>query len=288
MKARSSQRQLLRAVMPLAGCLAAALSLLGSGCATGPGAPAYVTHPPPPSEEVRAGLGVITVVVTEPQSTEIAQPMDKGLAAGKGASGGFLMALESGVTSGDANAFVGSLFLAPVAAAGGAIYGAFAGMNENEYKRITMALRQVVLTDDVPARLESGCVEAIRRLAPRTVLAPTNAPAGTAQTTLEVVPLMFGLDAGAGINPPMTLNCAVQVRFVRASDGAVLYLGQFGHFGATDTLRRWAADDGAKFRQGITAACNDLVGQIAERVFLVYALPGGFAESRILPCDTQK
>lgn len=120
--------------MPLASCLAVGLSLLGSGCATGSRMPAYVTHPPPPSEEVRAGLGVLTVVVTEPRATEIAQPMDKGRSAGKGASGGFLMALESGATSGDADAFVGSLILAPLAAAGEAIYGAFAGMNEKEYQ----------------------------------------------------------------------------------------------------------------------------------------------------------
>ena len=72
MKACRSQRQPWRAVMPLGWCLAVALSLLGSGCATGSRMPAYVTHPPPPSEEVRAGLGVITVVVTEPRATEIA------------------------------------------------------------------------------------------------------------------------------------------------------------------------------------------------------------------------
>ena len=66
--------------------------------------------------------------------------MDKGRSAEKGASRGLLMTVEAGAASGDAYAFVGSLFLAPLAAAGGAIYGAFAGMNENEYKRITMAL----------------------------------------------------------------------------------------------------------------------------------------------------
>ena len=269
--------------MPLGWCLAVALSLLGSGCATGSRTPAYVTHPPPPSEEVRAGLGVITVVVTEPQATEIAPPMDKGRSAEQGAFQGLLIAPAAGAATGDPYAFVGSLFLSPLTAAGGALYGAFAGMSKEEHKRITMTLQKVVLTGNVPARLERGCVEAIRRLAPRTLLARTNAPAGATQTTLEVVPLMFGLDAGEGINPPMTLNCAVQVRFVRAGDGTALFTGHFQYFGATDTLRRWAADDGAKFRQGITAACNDLVGQIAERVFLVYALPGGFVESRILP-----
>ena len=54
MKACCPQRPLLKAVLPLAWCLAVALSLLSSGCATGSRTPAYVTHPPPPSEEVRA------------------------------------------------------------------------------------------------------------------------------------------------------------------------------------------------------------------------------------------
>ena len=137
MKACRSQRPLSRAVIPLGWCLAVALSLLGSGCATGSRMPAYVTHPPPPSEEVRAGLGVITVVVTEPRATEIAQPMDKGHSAEKGASQGLLMTLESGAATGHVDDFAASLFLSPLAAAGGAIYGAFAGMNEKEYKRIT-------------------------------------------------------------------------------------------------------------------------------------------------------
>jgi hypothetical protein len=155
-------------------------------------------------------------------------------------------------------------------------------MNEKEYQRITLVLQKVVETGDVPARLESGCIEAIRRLAPQMLLGPTNAPAETTQTTLEVVPWMLGLDAGEGINPPMTLNGTVRVRLVRAGDGTELFTGYFKYFGAADTLRRWAADDGASFRQGLTAACDDLAGQIAERLFLVYALPGGFVESRIL------
>jgi hypothetical protein len=156
-------------------------------------------------------------------------------------------------------------------------------MNENEYKRITKALQEVVLTGNVPAKMESGCVEAIRRLAPRTVLAPTNAPDGTVQTILEVVPWMFGLDVKEGIHSPMTLTCAVRVRLVRAGDDTELLTGHFQYFGATDTLRGWAADDGAKFRQGMIAACDNLAGHIAERMFLVYGLPGSFVESRILP-----
>jgi len=288
MKARSSQRPLLGAVIPLGGGLAVALSLLGSGCATGPETPAYVTHPLPPPEEVRVQLGAITVVGTDLKATEIAQPMTKGRSAGKGALAGFLIPPVAGGVVGGGYGAAAGLFVSPVTAGAGAIYGAFAGMNKGEYDKITALLQRVVLEGNVPARLESGCVDAIRRVAPQTLLAPSNAPAGTTETTMEIAPLRFGLVAGKGINPPMTLICCVRVRLVRAGDEMELFRGEFNYFGTKHTLRQWAADDGVEFRKGITAACNDLAGQIAERVFLVYAFPGSFAESRLIPWTTER
>jgi hypothetical protein len=261
--------------------------LLGAGCATEPVAPVCVAHPSPPSEEVRARLGVITVVGNQPLAPDIAQPLGKGSAAGKGALEGFGIAVAGGAFGGPYGVIFG-LFLSPVTATGGAIYGGFAGMNKGEYGEIAAVLQKGVREASVPARLESGCVEALRRLAPQTLLAPTNAPSGTPQTTMRIVPLKFGLDAKDGINPPMTMDCVVEVRLLSGDDGMELFAGQFTYFGGTHTLRQWADDDGAAFRKDVTAACDHLVGQIVERVFLVYPLPNNFLESRTIPWHTKK
>ena len=241
-----------------------------------------------PPEEVRVQLGAITVVGTELKATEIAWPMTKGRSAGKGALAGFLMPPVAGAFAGGGYGAAAGLFVSPVTAGAGAIYGAFAGMNQGEYDKITALLRRVALEGNVPARLQSGCADAIRRAAPQTLLAPSNAPAGTTQTTMEIAPVRFGLYAGEGINPPMTMICSVRVRLVRAGDEMELFRGEFDYLGTTHTLRQWAADDGVEFRTGITAACNDLAGQIAERVFLVYAFPGSFAESRLIPWTSEQ
>lgn len=286
MKLRFIQVQLSGARSPLSCCLALALPLLVCGCATVSSPPACVTHPSPASEEVRAAFGPIIIVGAEARSTEIARPPDKGRAAGDGALAGLVLAPKVGGAVGDGYGFVLGLFLSPLTAAGGAIYGACAGMSAGEYEQLVATLRMAMQEANVPGRLESGCLDATRRLAPW-VLAPTNAPAGETPARLEIVPF-FALIAREGIDPSLTLNGDVQVRLLSGSDSTELFAGQFKYIGAAHPLRQWAADNAAEFRNGIATACNELVGQIAERVFLVYALPGDFTESRSLPWVTKE
>lgn len=285
MKLRSAQVKRSGARNRWSCCLAVALTLLVGGCATVSSPPACVTHPSPPSEEVRAAFGPIIIVGAEARPTEIARPPDKGHAAGDGALAGLVLAPQAGGALGGGYGFAMGLFLSPLTAVGGAIYGASAGMSEGEFEQLVGTLRTVALECDVPGRLESGCREATQRLAPW-ALAPSNAPVGGTSTRLELVTL-FALKAQEGIDPPLTLNCTVQVRVLSGSHGAELFVGQFECLGAAHTLRKWAADNGAEFRNGIATACNALVEQIAERVFLVHAFPGSFTESRSLPWVTK-
>jgi len=268
--------------------LAALLPMLHSGCATGPSSPAYVSLPAPPSEEVREQLGVITIVGTELKATEFAQPMGKGHAAGKTALKGFVAAPLAGGAVGGGYGAAAGLFLAPVTGTAGAIYGAFAGMTKDDYQRIRTTLQNVAREANVTARLERGVANMIQDLTAGIAVAATNALAGAAPTTLELTPAMFKLGGPPDVNPPLTLVCIVRARLVRVTDGAELYSGEFNHRGVTHSLREWADDGGTRFREGISAACNELPAQIVERVFLVYPLPPSPGQSRIVPWTTKE
>jgi hypothetical protein len=273
---------------PKLGRTLAGLLLVITGCATAPKMSPCVTHPDPPSEEVRDCTRLIAVVGTASPATAVARPMNKGKAAGMGAAAGFVVCAGAGFESGDAYGAMLGLFLAPVAAASGAVYGTVAGMNKGEYERISATLEKTVQKEDLPARLERGCTDAIRRLSPQTALVVKNAPVVAKPAILELAALQIALAGEEEINPLMTLNCTVRVRLLSASQGEELFAGEFHYFGATHTLREWAANDGIEFSNGITAACTALEGQIAERLFLVCPIPGNFLESRIIPCNDKK
>jgi hypothetical protein len=214
--------------------------------------------------------------------------MNKGAATGLGALVGLVAGPAAGAGYGGPYGLILGILISPATAAGGAVYGLYAGMNRSEYEEITNTLQTVMLNNNVPAVLENECIEAIRQMAPEMFHPPTNAAAGATQTILRIMPLKFGLDsADNGIEPSMTFKCTLQARLLNGSDGEELYAGEFNYSGDTHTLRQWAKNGGSEFAGNVLAAENKLSEQIVERVFLVYPMPANYGETRIVPWDAQ-
>lgn len=238
-------------------------------------APLYVSLPPPPSEEVRAQLDTINVVVGDsPAVAEFTQPMGKGRAAGHGGWVGFWTPPAALASSGDGRGVILGLFLSPVTGTAGAIYGAVAGMSKEEYDRVCATLQQAVHDAGVGARVKTAVTEAVR---PHVELVVSDAP-----TRLEVTPTLIRLAGSVDIEPPLTLVCTARVRLVQTVDGSELYDGAFAYTGSTRTLREWAAQDGVALRKELGDVGPVLAGQIIERVFLLYPLPDSPAQQRVL------
>jgi hypothetical protein len=259
--------------------------LLSCGCAATkhPKPVTYVVLPAPPPDEVRRNLGVVTIVSSDLEGVTVARPASKGEAAGRSATEGGVGMLEMGLESADPFGLAVGIILSPVAAVGGGVYGACVGMSDRTFKEHVAVLERVAHESDLPGRLEDGCKEATRRLAPQHALEPTEVRRGRQEARLEISPEGVVLRGGKDINPPMTLNCVVRVRLLRSGDDAELFSGRFSHVRTGCTLREWTEDDGAALRAAIADACNALAEQIVERVFLVYEPIVGFAEGGSTP-----
>jgi hypothetical protein len=273
----------------LALCGLASLSaMLHSGCATGSSSYPAVTLPVPPSQEVRGQLGAISVRGIELKAAEFAQPIGKGRAAAKGGVGGLVAPVAGGAVAGPYGVAAG-VILAPVTGTAGAIYGAFAGMTEDEFMRIRTTLQSVARETNVMAQLERGIADAIRSLPPECTITVANTAAETAPTLLEVTPAMLRLDGGPqAVNPPLTIIFVVRVRLVRVADGAELYSGDFAYHGPRHSLRAWSSDGGARFREAIKALCDALPAQIVENLFLISPLPASPSQTRSAPGSANK
>ncbi len=249
------------------------------GCAS-PRAPTYVLLPPPPSEEVRAQLGAITVITTnQPATANFTQPMGKGRAAGHGGWVGFWSAPAYGAAVGEGYGAVAGLFLSPVTGTAGAIYGVVAGMSQKEYAQVCDTLQKTLKETDLPVRM---------RAAVATELAPLTPQSGNLLATLEIIPKRIGLVGPQDIEPPLIFECVVQARVRRTADQTELFVAEFSYTGSQHTLREWAAQDGAAFRDELAKTCAWLPALIVEQVFLVYPLPDSPAQQRVLPWPPSK
>ena len=255
-----------------------------AGCAS-PSPPSYVALPLPPAEEVRTELGPLAVVkAATPTATEFTQPMGKGRAAGHGGWVGFWTPPSVLASGGDGRGVVLGLFLSPVAGTAGAIYGAVAGMSQAEYDRIRSILCTTVQAVDWSSRLEIAVTDSIRQLTAQSI---ADTPA-TAQTTLELTPLLIRLTGTFDIEPPLTLNASVRVRLLRTVDQTELFVSEFSYTGAEHSLREWAAANGTPLQKEMDAAWRSLSALIVEQIFLTYSLPESPAQQRVLPWPLKK
>jgi hypothetical protein len=245
--------------------------LVAGGCASVPA--------PPPSEEVRAGLGRIGIRAgAATPSGEWAMPA-KGGAAGAG-RGAYL-----GAVIGARNAGI----LAPFTAVAGAILGATAGaasaepaaIVEEAEAAVQAAFADLKIPDAVRDHVvRVACAEARQTLVPQDEVAGAGASgesperaAGAVDTVLQINIRGYGTKAAWSPNPPVFLFLDAQVSVLRAADGTVLHRRTATWMSAGRRLAEWSATNGEPVRQELERGIQYLSERIVDVVFLVRSIP---------------
>ena len=254
-----------------------ALMLLLCGCAT-QRPPVYFELPAPPTEEVRAQLGTIAIVATATNpATDFTKPMGKGQAAGHGGWVGFWTPVAIGGSGGNAYGAILGLFLSPLTGTIGAIYGATAGMRQEEYNEDCRSLSRAIQDSSMSSRLQTAVADSVRNLTSERIVTTD------AQTVLELTPSQIGLTGKVDIEPPLKFQWEMLARLVRVADGAELFSAQFHYDGSVHTLREWAAEQAGLFSREIDAAIPVFTRQLTEQIFLMYPLPDNGVQQRTVP-----
>jgi hypothetical protein len=260
---------------------------VASGCVTKHSA----DGPLPPSEELRANLGIIGVAATS-RSPRFYGQLPKGKWAGAGH--GALNGLESGVVALDAGshaandpwseAFVMSAAAAVsvIGAPVGAIGGAFKGVPERQRLAARAALTNAMAELNVRETFCDRLTELARENT-RHVFVPVHAvePGGPesdnrgsltndgVKTVLEVGIEGLLLTGKKAVNPPLKLALSANARLVSAADELELYSCTLAHTNAAARkFTEWAADDARLFREEFDRACRVLAGRMVDKLFV--------------------
>ncbi len=265
------------------------------GCAHAP-----KIEPPTLSEEDKSQLGTIGVVSASFQPEFTSQkPMTKGNAAKAAAGAGARGCLRTGgsvlgAVPGGGDPFAGAvvaavglgiIVLTPVGAAVGGIVGAVRGVNEaainDAESTLNLALNEIDLQKTLRDRVLSVAQEKTSYIfTPLDDKGPSflneevsylsRIQAGV-ETILELSVLQFGLSStsdGPGINPPLTLFMAANVRVVRISDDKVLYNYAFRYENEEKKkFTKWAEKQGQPLKDELNRCLDSLANQIVTVVF---------------------
>jgi|SoiMethySBSTD1v2_1073268.scaffolds.fasta_scaffold11433_5 hypothetical protein len=257
-------------------------SLLGPwGCTTN-------SHRIPPlSEQVRTEISTLGVATSSIVPTsDLKGPISgKGSGAAKGAGQAALAVVSApkGGAGGDPRAAVVMLGLiaiaVPIAALGGAIYGAIVAPPDGKVKGAETALAnafadlkiQEAVHDHV-LRAAQGCIG--HRVAPLGETPDVDA-------ILEIGVLSVRL-AGAGaleINPPRHLLVFACPKLVRRADGRELYPAEsiipaFAYLSAPRKFLEWGGEDARLFREEMERAYQNLADSVVEELFMGFHPPG--------------
>ena len=276
--------------------LTAALLLATAACAERTDRPKPLSAlPPPPTEDVRAKIGVVGVAAAdEATRRDFQKPPGKGKGAAIGAAQGFGGSILGGV-------YVGALTydplglalgtalgiaFAPVAAVGGLVVGAVKGVPAEEVAAAEAALSRAI--DELGA--DRALQQRVYRLAGEhtgreAVMlnevvnlerdAPVAPLAGEKIDSLLAIGVPWLALVGDGkINPPLVLVARATVSLRDAAGGIRLYHTRVEFIGAAHTYTEWAADDARLFRAEIDRALGRLAERIVDEVFLLYLPPG--------------
>lgn len=254
------------------------LLCLGCGCA-GNLAKSSSRLPPPPSEEVRAALGVIAVRTGGGAvPTQFAAPATRGQAAALGALDGTLAAAEvtgHGTMSGSL-AGVGVLLditFWTIGATAGTVVGAFQGVPKSEVeagqKTLLAACREIDLPGEVRRRvLDAGRSNTRRRFTEADASAPAAGP--PPDTVLQLNVLGAGLAGDSHKHANLAAFIRVQAQLIRQSDGAKLYDHTWVQQSGARPFNDWVAADARAFRDEVPRASQAVAEAIVEEVFLSY------------------
>jgi len=250
--------------------------LAAGGCASVPA--------PPPSEEVRAGLGRLGIC-SAPASTsgEWNMPAKGGWAGGgRGAAVGALSVLAAPCAGYGCAA---NVLLAPVGAVVGGIAGSAMAEPTTVVKEAEAAIQSAFADLRIPYLLRDQVAHTARAetphsLVPQEDVADTDTScvrsegvAGPVDTVLQISIHGYGTKAAWRPNPPVFLFLDTDVRLLRAADGTVIYSRKVAWMSAGRPLAEWAVANGDPVREELGRGIQYLAERIVDVVFLLRSVP---------------
>lgn len=243
--------------------------------------PVGCAHIPPPvfPQEQRDGLGRLAVVTTN-QAPEISIDVTtgRGHSAAKAAGAGAAGSIAGGFYAGGVGAVLG-VVLAPVVAAGGAIYGTVAGPSADDVKAALPPLEKYLL--------EAGYQKAVKLSVLETIAATTDWPVvaecAGAETSLEQLGTSPFPNADAVMavglreinlqdmslnNSSVVLRISGFAKLFRAVDGTLISTAEYQRQSVSRSLEAWGQDGGVLVRKELAA----LIGSMAEGMVDNYLL----------------
>lgn len=262
------------------------MALTQFGCATKSKELLHRQLPPPPSEEVRAHLGTIGLLMTQISTNQpLKSPPSGGAGTAAGAGAGALEGLVAGAQGGP----LGALFLWPILVPVGAVAGGFSGHAQEvpgaKVKETEQRLRAAMSQMDLAQRLPQEFAHVMQAQTSHPSVMVTNSGAGLSSggltyctltnqgidTVLELQFLGSGLKGfHSGKKEPLAAFLATGVNLVRARDGALLYTHVFVTEGGQRPFLDWAKNDARPLREELTRLLPQQVQTVVEELFLVY------------------
>ena len=260
-------------------CRGAVAAGLVIGTHLGPWGCAMSSHRIPTlNEQVRAEIGTLGVASSSiVPSSDLRPPTGgKGSGAAKGAgSAAAAIAMAPGSGGNPLLKAIVILGLTPIAAAGGAIYGAVMAPSAEKVKEAETALARASVDLKPKEAILDQVLKAARGRIAHRVVSVGETP--DVDAVLEIGVLSVGLAGATALNidPPLQVVVVACPKLVRRADGRELYPAEspapaFVHMSAPRRFLEWGGDDARLFRQETARAYQSLAERVVEEIFVVF------------------
>jgi hypothetical protein len=284
----------IRCMCPLSRFLILSILMVYQGCTTPPLEP----WSPHVTEDVRAKIRTIAIVVAEELPRVTVELPSKGAASGAGRkagkwSGNWAMSAGA-VAAGGAQAGEGAIFglttaaamlvVTPVVASAGAVYGAIEAPSANAVESQEAQVRGVLQAEDLIDRLQHHVLkqvidrtdisvatlprEAIDQFGNRETVPASGVP--QPDTMLMIQLQSIDLRGKFDVDPPLALHLNALVTLTASSAATPLYTHAFQYVTGARRLTEWTADDAKGFHEAVDLSQARLAELIVDDLFLVY------------------
>jgi hypothetical protein len=225
------------------------------------------------SEAVRAEIGTLGVATSSiiPTSDLKSPTSGRGSGAAKGAG------LAAGAMAAEKPPF--GLVLAPVAALGGAIYGAIVAPSAQKVKEAETALASAFTDLKVQEAIHDQVLQAARGRIGHPVVSLGETPDVDTILEISVPSVRLAGAAALDINPPLQLVVLACPRLVRRADGVQLYPSESNppavvHMSPSRKFLEWGGEDARLFREEMERGYRNLADRVVEELFMGFHPPG--------------
>jgi hypothetical protein len=253
-----------------------------SGCAMSP-VPAVTEA----QRECMGRVGVVSLT-RAPQSSLDVGARGRLAGASEGAAAGAVQGLAELFRSSGAGYYGATIILLPIAAVGGAIYGAMAGaaqaVPEDKAEEMEACLKAVLGEVGEQDKFRTEIIKAVARSGIQGVSEIPSCRSGVmakdaddrwcpdaeVETVLEVGLLSVALIGRGGEDPQLVLFVQAVARLVDANTNTELYCSRFfTHLTGAKRFSEWNSDGARSLKESYERACQSLARSIVEEVFLI-------------------